>query len=418
MKFSAAFTTSVLSACMLVSAVPMQTSNAGATKMMTKATRLDAQGAVYFITNEPGENMIIAATINADGTLNPDRAVATGGRGLHGSVATPGPDGLFSQGGIEASVKGKVLAAVNPGSNTISLFSIDPKTPTNLTPLGDPVSSEGEFPMSLTFNSAGDRLCVLNGGAVAAVNCYKVDKKLGLTAIPNTLRYLALKQTTPPAGPPNTASHIVFNHDESELIVSVKGAPPASVGYLATWAVAPGDGSLSATSTHIAPPPGGALPFSLTPVPGQNAFLATDPALGFAVFDLSGQNRSAAVAVAGQGATCWSSYSAHTGSYYLSDIGTATITEVRVDGNLQASVVKQYPQTAGSGTIDSDVVTVKGKDFLYVLAANATSVDVLALTSAGNAKRISTLDFSGPARAAGVPLDRNNVQGMTHFIKQ
>ena len=111
-----------------------------------------------------------------------------GGRGSHGK--SNGPDALFSQGSIKASKKGQVLATVNAGSNTISLFSIDPKDPTSLTPLGDPVSSEGEFPISLAFNADGTRLCVLNGGAVSGVNCYKVDKKLGPVAISNSLRLL------------------------------------------------------------------------------------------------------------------------------------------------------------------------------------------------------------------------------------
>ncbi|TFK89591.1 hypothetical protein K466DRAFT_19482 [Polyporus arcularius HHB13444] len=64
---------------MLVSAVPTQTSNAGRTKMMCKATRPDAEGAVYFITNETAENMIIVATIDADGALASGR-----GRGRSG----------------------------------------------------------------------------------------------------------------------------------------------------------------------------------------------------------------------------------------------------------------------------------------------------------------------------------------------
>ena len=63
-----------------------------------------------------------------------------------------------------------------------------------------------------------------------------MDKNLGLVAITNTLRYLSLNQTTPPSGPPSTTSQIAFNHDESKLIVSIKGAPPV-IGYLAIWDV-------------------------------------------------------------------------------------------------------------------------------------------------------------------------------------
>ena len=74
--------------------------------------------------------------------------------------------------------------------------------------------------------------------------------------------------------------------------------------------------------------------------------------------------------------------------------------------------------------------------FLYVLAANTTSIEILSLESAGNAKHISTLDISGPTKAAGITIstysvprssaevrpfvttDRNNLQGMTTFVTQ
>ncbi|KAI0367744.1 hypothetical protein BV20DRAFT_1088263 [Pilatotrama ljubarskyi] len=365
------------------------------------------------ITNEPDENMIIAASINSDGTLNLDRAVPAGGRGAHGIA--DGPDALFSQGAIKASAKGKVLATVNAGSNTVSLFSIDSRTPTNINQIGDVVSSEGEFPMSLAFNADGSRLCVLNGGAVNGVICYKVDKKSGLTAMPNTLRPLRLNQTTPATGPAGTASHVVFSEDGKQLIASVKGVPPTP-GFLAVWDVQD-DGSLSPDFKKIAPAKDGLLPFSMTVIPGKNAILATDAGLGFDIFDLKDNNKSSAIAIDGQVATCWSSFSKKTGNFYLTDIGTATVTEVHVDDNLKGSIVQQYPQLPGSATIDNDIATVNGQDFLYVLAPNATAVDVLLLDAPGSAKKISSLDISGPTKAAGITINPNNLQGMTTFTR-
>ncbi|KAL7285074.1 hypothetical protein ACG7TL_000166 [Trametes sanguinea] len=404
---------SLLTASGLVSALPLERRG---TKMMTSKTRLNAAGAAYFITNEPGENMVIAASINSDGTLNLDRAVAAGGRGSHGITDPVGPDALFSQGAIKASAKGQVLATVNSGSNTISLFSIDPKTPTNIQPLGDPVSSEGEFPMSLAFNSDGSRLCVLNGGTVNGVNCYTVDKKNGLTAMPNTLRSLGLNQTTPATGPAGSTSHIIFSEDGKQLMASVKGVPP-NPGMIAVWDVAD-DGSLSADFKAVAPPSGGLLPFSMTVIPGKNAVLSTDPGLGFDVFDFSSGNSSSAVKIDGQNATCWSSFSTKTGNFYLTDIGTAIVTEVNVDDNLKASIVKQYPQTKGAATIDNDIATVNGKDMMYVLAPGTQTVEVLSLDAPGNAKHVQSLSIAGPAKAAGVTTNTNNLQGMTVFIRQ
>ncbi|OSD04791.1 hypothetical protein PYCCODRAFT_1433130 [Trametes coccinea BRFM310] len=412
MKFTAVLG-AVLAASAAVSAGPLQ---ALRRLIQLAESRLDSRGAIYFMTNEPDENVIMSASINSDGTLTLVNAVAAGGRGLHGIASPPGPDGLFAQGGLQASATGEVLATVNPGSNTVSLFSIDPKQPTDISPLGDPVSSEGEFPMSLAFNNDGSRLCVLNGGAVASVNCFTVDKKLGLVAIPNSLRSIPLNQTTPPNGPPGTASQITFNHDESKLIASFKGLPPA-VGFLAFWDVQ-SDGSLSSEFTKMDTLPGGSLTFSLTPIPGKNAFLSTDPGVGFTVFDLDDPSKSSVVPIPGQGATCWSTFSPKTGSFFLDDVGTGTVTEVHVDGNLKASIVKQYPLGSIAGTLDNDVATIDGKDFLFVMAAGATSVDVLALDGPGRARNIDSLDISGPARRANIPIDPNSLQGMAHFLKQ
>ncbi|KAI0832110.1 hypothetical protein BC628DRAFT_1336224 [Trametes gibbosa] len=396
--------------------------------MFTHSSQRHPDGAAYFgpglsssqktvITNEPEENMIITAAIGSDGTLRLDRAVSAGGRGLHGVTANAGNtgvDGLFSQGSIQTSAKANVLATVNSGSNTVSLFSIDPRKPTNITPLGYPVSSEGEFPSSLAFNADGSRLCVLNGGMVNGVLCYTVDKTLGLVPIPNTLRSLGFNQTTPANGPPGSVSDIAFSEDGRTLLVSYKGTATAP-GYLAAWDVQ-ADGSLSAQHREIALAQGGMVAFSLTPIPQQNAFFVADPGVGYDIVDLSGKKRDAATAVNGQMATCWSAYSSKTGTYFAIDVGANTIREVQLDGNLKGSIVGSYPLAAGTSPLDSEVATIRGKDYLYVLGANATSVEVFALNGPGKAKQIATVNVSGPARSVGIPIHGANLQGMATYV--
>ncbi|KAM5535956.1 hypothetical protein V8D89_010396 [Ganoderma adspersum] len=378
MKLSSALVTAVIVAVSVVYAAPLQRRAGVRNKKMAETTSFDSSGAVYFLTNEPDVNQIL---LRASTCMNLDSAVEAGGRGSHGK--SNGPDALFSQGSIKASKKGQLLATVNAGSSTISLFSIDPRDPTSLTPLGDPVSSEGEFPISLAFNADGTRLCVLNGGAVSGVNCYKVDKKLGPVAIGNSLRLLtdtaALKGAqTPPARPTNTAS---------------QGTPQAP-GFFAIWTVA-ADGSLSKDFQKVALAKGGALPFGMSVIPGNK--------------------RSSANKIRGQAATYWSAFSPKTGNFYLSDVGTSTIREVHVDNNLNATLVMEYPQLPGSATLDLDIATINGRDFVYVLAANTTSVDVLAIDSAGAATKLTALSFAGLAKAAGVTINPNNLQGMTTF---
>ena len=110
-----------------------------------------------------------------------------------------------------------------------------------LTAFGPPMSTGGEFPMSLAFNQDGSLLCVLNGGAINGVKyvysvvcistiidhvlyrCFHMDSELGLMPAANTWRPLGLNQTTPPTGPAGTASHIIFTEDQQNVVVAVKG---------------------------------------------------------------------------------------------------------------------------------------------------------------------------------------------------
>jgi hypothetical protein len=354
----------------------------------------------------------------ADGSLMWRDAVTAGGRGAHGNSTTLGPDPLFSQGSIKTSVNGRILATVNAGSNTVAVFSINSFRPSGLTMLGNPFSSQGQFPVSVAINQNGTSLCVLNGGQVSGVSCFIIDIELGLVTKPNTLRTLPLNQTTPASGPPGSASQLVFSEDGTRLIASIKGIPPTP-GYLAVWEVDK-DGSLSQDHTTIAPPTGGLLPFSMTVIPGKNALLVTDPGVGFDIFDLStggNSSKSSAVPIPGQSATCWSSYSNKTGNYYLTDINTSIVTEVNVDQNLKGTIVKQYQQQNMSATIDNDIATIGNKDFLYILAPNTTAVQVLALNSPGNATNFMSFDFAAPFNETGLSINPNNLQGMSLYVK-
>lgn len=164
------------------------------------------------------------------------------------------------------------------------MFTIDAADPTKLTMVGKSVSSQGqlasftltvrgvmltstgEFPQSIAVHPTSGNVCVLNGGKVNNVACFTPDPEQGLVAIAETLREIGITQSTPPMGPPNTVTQIMFTLDGKRLVASVKGIPPAQPGFLAVWDVA-ADGSLSPGYSAITAPPGGALPFSLSTLP-------------------------------------------------------------------------------------------------------------------------------------------------------
>jgi hypothetical protein len=54
---------------------------------------------------------------------------------------------------------------------------------------------------------------------------------------------------------------------------------------------------------------------------------------------------------------------------------------------------------------------------LYILAPNATQVQVLALDAPGKARQVQMIDISAPAKRAGLSITAINLQGMTTFVK-
>jgi 6-phosphogluconolactonase len=114
-------------------------------------------GAVYTQTNDPGGNSVVVFDRYADGTLEKREAVGTGGAGSTQSVGCgPGCPILDSQNAVVASKNGKLVFAVNAGSDSVSSFRA---TKGGLV-LVEEEDSGGDMPESLALH--GDLLYVLN----------------------------------------------------------------------------------------------------------------------------------------------------------------------------------------------------------------------------------------------------------------
>ena len=118
-------------------------------------------------------------------------------------------------------------------------------------------------------------------------------------------------------------------------------------GFLAVWDVYE-DYSLSRDFDRVALPSGGNFPFSLTVVRGQNAYLATDPVMGFDILSNVSENSNSsgqhnvgfyAKRIPNQITTCWSAYSSLTENYYLVDLHGYRVAEVSIGENLESTVV-------------------------------------------------------------------------------
>ncbi|MCJ1355656.1 MAG: hypothetical protein MMC33_005648 [Icmadophila ericetorum] len=323
--------------------------------------------AIYFMTNAR-PNQIVALPINNDGTLSEGTLTPTGGDGSVEVDATTGkptvPDALASQGAVR--VVGQHLFVVNAGSNTISMFEINKADPTKLTLLGRPVSSGGEFPVTIGVSQKHKIACVANTGAKDGIACAAFSA-LGLGAM-DSLRPFNLKQKTPPTGPENTVSDSFFNLDETALITTVKGNPAVNnVGFMSVFPVVNGDLS---TQDIKSSPPGTAVLFGFTPIPGTENLFVTDASFGAAIMTIDQVSTAALdikTPIADQKATCWTTISPFTNTGFVTDVANNHLVEMDL---ATGAIIKELKLNNGNpGMIDLEAAGA----FIYALSpGNAT----------------------------------------------
>ncbi|RDA95286.1 hypothetical protein CP533_3450 [Ophiocordyceps camponoti-saundersi (nom. inval.)] len=281
---------------------------------------------LYFLDSNPSKASIFAVPIKQDGSLPSAKSVVKTSTGGVGSIAKDkdGPvksDPLFSQDSV--IVKGNQLFTVNPGSNTVSRFLIPENDPLHPVLEDEPVSSGGEFPNSIAYSEKNQIACVSNTGKKAGVQCFSVPECGPLEPLGDFMP-LPINQTSPPVGPVNTVSDIVFNPSETALYVSVKG-DGMGLGFLFAYRVV--DGKVDPKPV-ISRPPELKVDFSLTFF-SDDAAVMTDAAYGASYLTLH-KNLSATVSkkieIPGQTATCWSVFSPAFNAVYVMDVKSPNIT--------------------------------------------------------------------------------------------
>jgi hypothetical protein len=173
---------------------------------------------VYFQTNGEPNNYVQSYFRNQDGTLDQGPLVATGGSGE--DTASPfAPHGfplIDSANSVVLSDDGRLLFAVNAGSDTISSFTVGPHG----LELADQISSHGDLPVSIaTTNKGPGRTLVyaLNewSGNIAG---YTAERDGDLHFLAGSDRPLSIP------GPNGAAAMIGFDSKGKTLTVSQRGA--------------------------------------------------------------------------------------------------------------------------------------------------------------------------------------------------
>ena len=315
--------------------------------------------AVFVQTDNPAGNQVIVLAEHSDGRLSEREVVSTGGLGAQASGSVV--DHLASQGSLVFDAARRLLFAVNAGSGTLSVLSVEGRDVS----LQQVLSTGGAFPDSVAVN--GNLVYVLNAGLNGSVTGYQIFGN-HLVPLPGPPTSLGLNNTNPPNFL-TSPGQIGFSPDGSELLVTTKN----STNSLDVFSIGAG-GRLSATPTVTAD--GSNVPFSFTFTPGSQLVLAEAGPSALHTFSLvaGGALSSLAGPVGdGQAALCW--VTAADGFYYVANAGSSDLSAYSVSANGLPSLVgtNGVVATTDAGPIDM-AASADGK-YLYAEAGGAGAVD-------------------------------------------
>lgn len=333
-------------------------------------------GAVFTLTNNIGGNEVVAFDRFADGSLGAQRRYSTRGTGTGG--------GLGNQGALAISDSGRWLLAVNPGSNSVSVFLAFG----NYLHRTDTQASGGNTPVSVTIED--DVVYVLNAGS-DNVQGFRLSIYGTLTPIAGSRRALS--------GTGTAAAQVEFNRDGDLLAVTEK-----ATNRVLTFAV-DGDGLLSQARIQNSPAP---TPFGFAFGRGDQLLVseAAGGAAGASTLssyrldaDASVDIVSPAVA-SGQSAACWVVVTRDGRYAYVSNTASANLSTYAL-GNGAASLATAVAATTGAGSSPTDMALDRNSRYLYVL--NNTTIGAFRVGANGALTRIEDQPLSGvPAFATGL----------------
>ena len=345
-------------------------------------------GAVYTMTVGFHKNRVIVNRLYANGELKRVRFVDTNGIGVNSTNTDP----LFSQG--RAVVHSNYLFVINPGSNSLSMFLINPSDATKLTLISvEPVY--GSYPISVAVNSK--YACTLTGGQVTGIRCFTYSST-GLLIVSSFDRDLTkyVSKTVPITIPLRTMSEILFSADNRALIVAVKGDIPKLTGHLLFFLLNP-DNTELATDPVQQRPKNAVFPFSMTLV-GENGLLVTDPGknliLTMKYSSKTGRiyrSQSSLINASLANAICWSTHSPRTGNYYIVSTVQSAVIELEVNLRSRSTpvkIVRYYELPPNDIALDTMVVSLPDSDYLYVIAARHDIIMGYKLVEPGKATPI------------------------------
>jgi len=331
---------------------------------------------VYAISNETASNRLLVFDQAPDGSLQPAGSVDTGGTGT-GS-------GLGTQGAVTTGERGRVVVAVDPGSDEVSLFV---RVADRLV-LVDTEPSGGDQPSSVTMD--GRTIYVLNTGAANNIAGFRIDPG-GLEPIAGSVQPLSSEG----AG----GAQVSFTPDGRALVVTEK-----NTNRIDTFLVR-GDVAEPAVVSEST----GATPFGFAF--GRHGELVVSNAAGGApgassvstyVIAADGQARAVDGPVATeQTSACWLVVDGR--FVYTANTGSASLSGFTLDAKGHLAPLSADGHTATAGAAPADTVVSHDGRYLYERNGGDGTIGMFRVGGDGS---LAGLGFVNglPASSAGLTI--------------
>ena len=356
------------------------------------ALEIASPGAVYAMTNDATGNSVVAFNRGANGTLTPAGSFPTGGRGSGTFENSANGLILSEQSPNNLNGRSHYLYATNAGSDSISVFRVDPRTDGLVLIEQEP--SSGDHPISVTVHH--NLLYVLNGGTTnctggtPTISGFRVSAEGQLTPIPGSTR--------PVSGGSNSGcAQISFDPSGNVLVVTQRQAD-----MIDTYLV----GADGLTTGPIANETTGVGPFGFTFT--QRGQLLTTENFGAAPL----QGGAASYEVTNEGVlvplgpttrngrsdTCWI-VNTDSGKYaYTTNFQTGDISSFRVEPD--GTLILLDPAAAVIGVGASDEAFSLNSRYLYARNALQGTISVFRAEEDGSLVRLQDVLAVPPGGAA------------------
>lgn len=325
----------------------------------------EASSVVYTLSNAVDGNSVLTFRRDARGELSAGPSYSTGGAGTGG--------GLGNQGALVGN--GKVLLAVNPGSDDLSLFAVRPWG----LKLLDTISSGGVRPISVTMH---DRLVyVLNAGSDNIAG-YWIGPFGRLHALPGSERGLSALGTDPAQVQfsPNGRALVVTEKATNKIVTFAldRFGRPDEMHVLDSAVPTPFGFDIARNGTVIVSEAAGGAP---------NASALSSYAL----------RRTAELLVVSPGigttqtAACWVVITPDGRFAYATNTGSDTISTYRVRPNGTIALAEAIGGSTETGGAPTDADISRNGRYLHVLNSGTQSITTFRIGAHGELRQVGLI---------------------------